>query len=356
MSQLVTKFIQDNAVTDAKFRGRNNAAIRIRNAANSADVDTFKLNTSDQLVWLIQPKADASLPLPSASKDYVTVEWAENRIIGKGDPKDAVYACADTNVALTGVTPLTIDGVTVPTNKRVLLSNQSTATQNGVYVNTITGGNYALTRAPDFDQGSDDTLGLEVTQGAYFKIVTGTAYQNWEAILTTADVITVGTTVMTFALNPTVTALVGGDMVTKSGNTITLDLATNGGLESTNPGNAAGQLRVKTDTSAAEKDITVKRSTTDGGLLAKKSRQLTFTLTATDITNQYVDLDAVAGDSSVLMTVVGGGKQTYNIDFGINYTGGTGGKTRVSYLNGLATGGVSELVAGDTLDIQFMSF
>lgn len=355
MSQLITKFIEDNAVTDAKIRLRNNAPLRARNALGTADVDLFKLDSSDSFTVMSQPRAAAALALPSQAKDYVTIEWAENRIVGKGNPKDAVLAAATVNVPLTGATPLVIDDITIGNNKRVLLPVQSTGSQNGVYICIITGGNYTLTRAPDFDQ-VDDAYGSEVTTGAYFKITSGTTYANWEAILTNADPIVVGTDTLTFALNPTLTALVAGDGISRTGNTISVDYATNGGLESTNPGNINGQLRVKTDSSAAEKDITIRRSSVDGSIVAKKSRQLTIVLTNTDIVNQYADLDAVAGDSSVMLTVVGGGKQTVGYDFSVNYTAGVGGNTRIGLLNGLASGGVSELVVGDVLDTNFMSF
>lgn len=355
MSQLITKFIEDNAVTDAKIRLRNNAPLRARNALGTSDVDLFKLDSSDSFTIMSQPRAAAALALPSQAKDYVTVEWAENRIIGKGDPKDAVLAAATGNVPLTGATPLVIDDITIGNNKRVLLPAQTTGSQNGVYVCTITGGNYTLTRSHDFDQ-VDDVYNSEVTNGAYFKITSGTNYSNWEAILTNADPIIVGTDTLTFALNPTLTALVAGDSIARSGNVISVDYATNGGLESTNPGNVNGQLRVKTDTAVDEKDITVRRSSVDGSIIAKKSRQVTIVLTNTDVVNQYADLDAVAGDGSVMLTVVGGGKQTIGYDFSVNYTAGVGGKTRIGFLNGLATGGVSELVVGDVLDTNFTSF
>jgi hypothetical protein len=49
-------------------------------------------------------------------------------------------------------TTATIDGVTLTANMRVLLKNQTTATQNGVYTVTGTpGANVTLTRATDFD-------------------------------------------------------------------------------------------------------------------------------------------------------------------------------------------------------------
>ena len=43
--------------------------------------------------------------------------------------------------------------------------------------------------------------------------------------------------------------LVGGDMITKTGNTFSVDLLTNGGLKSSNPGNDAGELQVSLEAS-----------------------------------------------------------------------------------------------------------
>lgn len=93
MSQLITKFIEDNAVTDAKIRLRNNAPLRAHNALGTADVDLFKLDSSDSFTLMSQPRAATALALPSQAKDYVTVEWAENRIIGKGDPQRRRVGC-----------------------------------------------------------------------------------------------------------------------------------------------------------------------------------------------------------------------------------------------------------------------
>lgn len=355
MTQQITKFIQDNAVTGAKMRLGNNETFRARNFAGVADVDLFKLNVSDILEFMKQPTATAALPIPNSTKDYVTVEYIQNYIQGKTDAKDAVNLLADTNVPLSGSTPLTIDSTTATNNMRIALTNQSTASQNGIYVLTISGGSYTLARATDFDQ-VNDASGKEVTTGAYFKVVSGTAYSGWEAVLTTADPITIGTTSLTFALNPTVIALSGGDMIKKTGNDFSIDLATLSGLESTSPGSAAGQLRVKVDTAALEKDQTTRRDPTTGAVVARKSRKQAFTLSATDITNQYLDLDAVAGQDSIEFSVAGGGLQHETDDYTVNYTGGTGGKTRITFAGGLATGGVSALVATDKVVVKFTSF
>jgi hypothetical protein len=48
--QIATAAIATNAVTDTKIRLANNAALRARNAAGSADVDLIKVNTSDAAV------------------------------------------------------------------------------------------------------------------------------------------------------------------------------------------------------------------------------------------------------------------------------------------------------------------
>lgn len=355
MTQIITKFIQDNAVTGAKMRLGNNETFRSRNFAGTADVDLFKLNVSDVLEFLKQPTASSALPMPSTSKDYVTVEYIQNYVLGKTDAKDAVNLLADTNIALTGSTPLTIDSATATNGMRIALVGQSTASQNGIYDLAITGGSYTLTRSSDFDQ-VNDAGGTEVTSGAYFKVISGTVYSGWEAVLTTNDPIVIDTTSLTFAVNPTVISLSGGDMIKKVGNDFSVDLATNGGLESTSPGSAAGQLRVKVDTAALEKDQTTRRDPTTGAVVARKSRKQQFTLTSTDITNQYIDLDAVAGQDSINFWVAGGGTQNEIDDYTVNYTGGTAGKTRITFAGGLATAGVSALVAGDKVTVTYTSF
>lgn len=349
MTQTITKFIQDNAVIGSKIRLNNNETFRARNFANSADVDLLKLNVSNVLEVLKQPTAATALPIPQSAKEYVTVEYVQNYVLGKTDAKDAVNLLADTNIALTGTTPLLIDGVTATNNMRVALTGQSTGSQNGIYVYTITGPNYALARAADFDQN-------EVTAGAYFKIISGTAYSGWEAVLTTADPIVIGTTTLVFALNPTVIALSGGDMVKKTGNDFSVDLATLSGLESTSPGSAAGQLRVKVDTAALEKDQTTRRDPTTGAVMTRSAKKEVFTLTVTDVINQYLDLTAVAGQSSIQFLVAGLAVQVETDDYTVNYTGGTGGKTRISFAGGLATAGVSALVSGDKVVVSYTAF
>ena len=85
---------------------------------------------------------------------------------------------------------LVIDGVTLSATQRVLVKNQTTQYENGIYTVTNTGSvstNWVLTRATDFDTSAE-------IQGGDFTFVTGgTAYDNTGWVQTSTSV-TVGTT------------------------------------------------------------------------------------------------------------------------------------------------------------------
>lgn len=101
---------------------------------------------------------------------------------------------ADTQAAIV------IDGVTLAVNDRVLVKDQATGSQNGIYTVTDIGSvatNWVLTRATDAD-GSDAGL---VNEGMQVTALNGTANARIIYILTTANPITVGSTALTFLGN-----------------------------------------------------------------------------------------------------------------------------------------------------------
>ena len=57
MAQLQKKFIADNAVGAAKIRLENDANLKARNAANSADVNILKVNASDRVEFASVPQS-----------------------------------------------------------------------------------------------------------------------------------------------------------------------------------------------------------------------------------------------------------------------------------------------------------
>ena len=126
------------------------------------------------------------------------------------DAKDACRVATTANITLSG--EQAIDGVTTTTD-RVLVKNQSTANQNGIYVSA----SGAWARSTDADANA------EVTSGLYTFITEGTANGSTGFVLTTDDPITVGTTALTFSQFSGLAQLVGGTGITKTGNSIAVD-------------------------------------------------------------------------------------------------------------------------------------
>jgi hypothetical protein len=78
----------------------------------------------------------------------------------------------------------------------------------------------------------------------------------------------------------------------------------------------------------------------------------TFTLNGTDITNQYVDLSQVILANS-LDFMLNGLIYREGADYSVSLTGGVAGKTRVTFLGDLASGGSSALASGDIVYVKY---
>ncbi len=92
-------------------------------------------------------------------------------------------------------------------------------------------------------------------------------------------------------------------------------------------------------------------------LWPKKPIKETITLVSGDITNQYIDLAHIAHDGSIMFMVRGSNGPLWegaSYEYTVSYTGGAGGNTRITFLNDIATGGPSALVAGDVLQICYL--
>ena len=132
--------------------------------------------------------------------------------------------------------PLVIDGVTLALGDRVLVKDQTTALQNGIYTVTNIGGpavNWVLTRSADFDSPS------QIARGDVVNIISGTvnAVTSW---MLTSSVATVGTDSITFAElsnNISSSSIIGTAnqiIVTVNNNIATISIAPNPII----PGNA----------------------------------------------------------------------------------------------------------------------
>jgi hypothetical protein len=116
---------------------------------------------------------------------------------------------------------LSIDGIALSVGQRVLVKDQASTFQNGIYTVTNIGSgatNWVMTRATDYDTNG----AAEVVQGSYTIVIEGTVNATNMFVETGADPFTIGTTPIVFsafnsAANINVTA-----PLSKSGNTISL--------------------------------------------------------------------------------------------------------------------------------------
>jgi len=91
-----------------------------------------------------------NLGTPTQGGDAATKAYVDGSAAGL-TWKQAVNVLATSNVPLTGSTPLVVDSHTLSDGYRVLLTAQSTNSQNGIYDLAISGGSYTLTRSADAD-------------------------------------------------------------------------------------------------------------------------------------------------------------------------------------------------------------
>lgn len=130
--------------------------------------------------------------------------------------KDAVRAATTANITLSGTQ--TIDGVALVVGNRVLVKNQTTGSQNGIYV--VASG--AWTRATDADSTTADS---EVKTGMTVMVSEGTTQADQQWSLTTNGVITIGTTALAFAQTGTGSTYTQGTGINITGSTISVDTA-----------------------------------------------------------------------------------------------------------------------------------
>lgn len=173
------------AEVDTELHDHLNDTVDAHDASAISFSPTGTISSTDVQAAIAEVAAEAS----SANLD--TFSW-----------KFPVRVASTANVS-TVTAPSAVDGVTLVSGDRILLKDQSTGSQNGIY--TFASAGTALTRATDADASSEVKAGLAVisTEGS------ANADKVW--ILTTNDPITLGSTSLTFesAYVKTVTTVAG---------------------------------------------------------------------------------------------------------------------------------------------------
>ena len=128
------------------------------------------------------------------------------------DVKDSVRAASTGDVNV-GTPASTMDGVNLVDGDRVLLKNQTTASQNGIYVYASTG----LTRAIDMDAAGEFV-------GAFFFVEEGTVNSDQGYVMSANGTINVGTTDIEFTKFTGTGQITAGDALSKNGNTLNVNV------------------------------------------------------------------------------------------------------------------------------------
>ena len=253
-----------------------------------SDFDTgVRTNRLDQMAAptgsvSLNSQTITNLSDPVNASDAATKSFVEATSQGL-DVKDSCVAATTANITIS--TALnngdTLDGVTLSTNDRVLVKNQSTASENGIYV---VGSSPA--RADDLAAGAD-------AAGFFTFVEQGTVNADNGFVCTSnKGSAVVGTNNLTIAQFSGAGQITAGDGLDKSGNTLSLDLKSNGGLviEST------------------ELAIDLAASSITGTLPVTKLTSLTSTVTELNvldgITSTTAELNLMDGGTSATSTTL----------------------------------------------------
>ncbi len=192
-------------VADADSAGLLTSAFYtlLNNSTSSNTGGTLAKRDNDGRLQVSAPSND----LDAANKAYV--DAARSGLDVKASVRVATTAAINLSSDLQAGDA--IDGVTLDAGDRVLVKHQGTASENGIYVAVASG---AASRATDADTSA------EVTTGMFTFVSEGTVNADSGWVLTTNDIITLGTTGLTFVQFSGAGQITAGDGLTKSGNTL----------------------------------------------------------------------------------------------------------------------------------------
>jgi hypothetical protein len=185
---------------------------------------------------------------PTQAQDAATKAYVD-AVKQALDIKDSVRVA--TTAAITISTALNvgdaIDGVTLADGDRVLVKNQTDASQNGIYL----AGSSPV-------RSADANASTEVTSGMFCFVEEGTVNGDNGFVLTTNDPITLDTTDLTFTQFNGAGQIIAGDALSKSGNTLNVN-DDNITLQV-----ASDTLRIKGITTTAVGDLLIGAATNGG--------------------------------------------------------------------------------------------
>jgi hypothetical protein len=345
VSQIIKKFIGDNQVADEKIRLDNASYLRSRNAADSGDinvigVDANNITVVDSLFYkfgqIISSLYWGSSGVGFRAKQTTTYDhfdlMTEDHASNSTDPGISL-------IVATGDKP----------------GGSSTGDCGALWLHTGSnagsGGSGYLSIDTGDTSGAGDSGSMDIFTGGgngaggsgYLALTTGNSAGSAGA---TGDIpIKTGNCTATTGASGKLSLTTGNSTNGNSGN-IEMLIGTAGGTQGSFKFLKSGVASVSGQVwTASGTDGTGYWATPASG--ESRAKQ-TFVLNGTDITNQYVTLSNSPLSNSVHVQVKGAGAILEGASYDYSLSG-----AQLNFLNDLATGGASALVAGDVLQVTY---
>jgi len=223
-SQITSGTLSDNRIASSNVT-QHQAALTIAETQITDGSILARVTSTEVISGAWSFVVPVSVVSPTSGNHAVNKNYVDNAITGL-DMKQSVRAASTSHIDLVGNNS-TVDGVNLSPGDRVLAKNQTNPADNGIYVvASQIGANWA--RAADADDLYFQSK--EVTSGMYVFVEEGTANANSGWVLTTYDVITLGTTPLTFVQFNGLGQITGGTGLVKTGNTLDVVAAPGGGI------------------------------------------------------------------------------------------------------------------------------
>lgn len=221
---------------------------------------------------------------PTAATDGANKQYVDNALAGLSNGlvlKGSVRVATATNISIASA-PATADGITLANGDIILLTGQTTPSQNGPRVFTAAGS--PLNRAPNWDATAEAVLGS-------FWIVREGTYADQIAVLTNDTPITLDTTALTFVFRgASSSAYTAGNGLSLTGADFNVGAGT---------GITVGADTVGIDTTVVGRKVTGTIPVTTGGVFVVAGSNVTVNHQlgnlATDIRVVYGSAGAVPG-------------------------------------------------------------
>ncbi len=221
-----TLALSGDATGSASFDGSANATIAATLATVNSNVGTFTkvtVNAKGLVTAAVQasrsdlsaPTADISnggfkitnVATPVAGTDAANKDYVDSVAQGL-DPKQSVRAATTANIATLSGT-MTVDGIALSVGDRVLVKDQSTASQNGIYV----------VASSAWSRSNDANVWDELVS-AYVFVESGTTNADNGYLCTVDPGGTLGTTAVTWVQFSGAGQITAGAGLSKTGNTL----------------------------------------------------------------------------------------------------------------------------------------